>query len=73
LSEKQEITSKTVGFSWHVSVEVEHREVASGGIRYPDKTVTKMSLGGHADDYEAATIGLEEGALKIREEMKKHG
>jgi len=53
---QQEITQKTVGYSWHISLETEHREET--GAKYPDKTVSKTSLGGHADSYEDAVEQL---------------
>lgn len=52
----QEITNKTVGFNFRIVVEREVR--VDSGTKYPDKTVTKAELGGHADTYKQARANL---------------
>lgn len=69
MSEKQEVTQKTVGFSWKISVEAEKR-IDTGG-KYPDKTVTKMSLGGHEDTHIIAEQALQRASGQIKKEIQK--
>jgi len=66
--ETQEVTQRTVGYSWSVSVEVEHREET--GAKYPDKTVTKIGLGGHTDDKGSAVAEAGDAVSQARELTK---
>lgn len=63
-TEEQTVTQKVIGFSFHVSVEKEIR--IETGAKYPDKTIVKASLGGHADTYTDAI-----GQLKTATETVK--
>lgn len=63
---QQEVTQKTVGFSWHISIETEKRTATDA--KYPDKTVSKASLGGHADSYEDAVSQLREAKAELKKE-----
>lgn len=60
------VTTKTIGFSFGISVEKESRKET--GAKYPDKIVAKATLSGHADTFEAAKTLLEEAT----KEVKKH-
>ena len=66
MSMQQEITQKTVGYSWHISIEIEQRAVTAA--KYPDKTVSKTSLGGHADSYEEAVKQLNLAKAELKKE-----
>lgn len=68
-SQIQEITQKTVGFSFHISIETEKR--IETGAKYPDKVVTKASLGGHSDTYEGAVANLKKASEEIRKQIKE--
>ena len=52
----QEILNKTIGFSFRIVVEREVRTATDA--KYPDKTVIKADLGGHADTYDEARANL---------------
>lgn len=67
--ESQAVTTKAIGYSFNVSVEREIR--TDTGAKYPDKTVVKASLGGHADTFDAATSLLESAAKTVKEQIKK--
>ena len=61
----QEIVNKTVGFSFRLVIEREVR--VDSGTKYPDKTVIKAELGGHADTYDEACTNL----THAREEINR--
>lgn len=64
MAETETITQKTIGYSWSISVEKEHREET--GAKYPDKTVTKASFSGHTDTYEEAVKEVNEAKKELR-------
>lgn len=67
--EIQDITQKTVGYSFSISIEQEKR--VESGTKYPDKTVTKASLGGHAETYDEAVASLKKAAEAVKEQLKE--
>lgn len=67
--EKQEVTQKTVGYSFHISIETEKR--VDSGTKYPDKTVAKASLAGHAETYEDAVASLKKATEAVREQLRE--
>lgn len=67
--ELQSITTKAIGYSFNVSIEREIR--ADTGTRYPDKTVVKVSLGGHADTFDGATDLLDRVTHEVKEKIAK--
>ena len=68
MSEKTEVTQKTVGCRWHYHIEVEHREET--GAKYPDKTVVKAGFSGHEDEYEDAVAMIVLAREKAKELVK---
>lgn len=71
MSEKQEVTTKTIGFSFSVSIEQEVR--IDTGAKYPDKTVVKAALSGHADSYDEAVANLKTASQAVKEQIKELG
>lgn len=67
--EVQAVTTKAIGYSFNVSIEREIRTETES--KYPDKTVVKASLGGHADTFDAATSLLEGAAKTVKEQIEK--
>lgn len=67
-SETQEITSKTVGYSFHVSIEKELRIVT--GAKYPDKIVVKASVGGHEETFAEAVGSLKEATETVKTQLE---
>ena len=65
MSETKAITQQAVGYSFAVTIEKETRQ--DNGTKYPDKTVTKATLGGHTDTHSDAVQMLEQATAKIRE------
>jgi|GEM_PF-3799821 len=63
MSETQEITQKTVGFSFHITIEKEKR--VETGAKYPDKLITKASLGGHTETFGEAVQTLKRATLEV--------
>ena len=62
--ETEQVTQKTIGYSWSISVKKEHREET--GAKYPDKTVSKAGFSGHTDTYEEAVVELKEAKKELR-------
>jgi len=69
LSEEKSVTQKSIGFSFHVSIERELR--AETGAKYPDKTIVKASLGGHADTMEEATENLKNATKLVKKQTQE--
>lgn len=67
--EKKEVTTQAIGFSFHVSIEREIRTVT--GAKYPDKTLIKASLGGHADTSDQAKTLLNEATKEIKKQLEE--
>lgn len=65
--ELKAITQKAIGFGFSVSIEREIR--VETGAKYPDKTLVKASLSGHADSYEEATTMLGEATKAVKEKI----
>ena len=63
------VTEQTIGFSFHVTIERESR--TETGAKYPDKTVVKASLGGHADTLDEAKARLKDAVKMVREQLKE--
>ncbi len=66
MSEKTEIISKSVGFSWKYSVESEVRK-AGADSKYSDKDMISVSVGGNCDSFDEMFTQLNEAKAKIRE------
>jgi len=69
LSERTEITNKNVGYSFHVSLEREIRTAT--GAKYPDKTIVKASLGGHAETFKQANDQLRLATVEVRNQLNE--
>lgn len=69
MSEEKSVTQKTIGFSFHVSIEREIRQKTDA--KYPDKTIVKASLGGHADTMAGATTGLKAATDLVKAQVKE--
>ena len=67
--EKKTITQQAIGFSYHVQVEKEIR--SDSGLKFPDKTIVKASLGGHADTSEQAKTLLNEATKEIKKQLEE--
>lgn len=67
MTEKTEITNRTIGFSFHVSLEREIRTAT--GAKYPDKTIVKASLGGHAETFKQAQDQLRLATVEVRNQL----
>lgn len=69
MSETKSITQKAIGFSFSVSIEREVRNATSA--KYPDKTIIKASLGGHAETMDDATEHLKKATELVRKQTQE--
>jgi len=61
--EIQTVVKMEVGYTWSISIEREIRTPT--GAKYPDKTVVKAALTGHARTYEGAVTSLKQAKLEL--------
>lgn len=67
MSEEKNVTTKTIGYSFNITIERETRTVTDA--KYPDKTITKASLGGHAGTFEEVAGLLGKATEEIRKQL----
>lgn len=67
MAEEKTITQQAIGYGFSVSIEREIR--TDTGAKYPDKTVVKASLSGHANTFEDAEKMLGDATEKVKEKV----
>lgn len=63
MNETHTVVKMEVGYTWSISIEREIRTPTEA--KYPDKTVIKASLTGHARTYEGAITSLNQAKLEL--------
>ena len=71
MTETKNVITETIGYSFSITIERETRTATEA--KYPDKTVTKATLGGHASTFDEVAKQLEKATEEIKKQMKGSG
>lgn len=69
MNEQQTVTQQAIGFSYSVTIEKELR--TNTAAKYPDKTVLKATLSGHADTHDMAAVGLRDASKTVKKQISE--
>jgi len=69
MPEIKNVINKTVGYSFSITIEREVR--TETGAKYPDKQITKASVGGHGTTLDDVTKQLEAATEVVKKQVKE--
>jgi len=69
VSEKKEVTTETVGYSFNITIERETRTATTA--KYPDKQIIKASVGGHGATLDDVTKQLVAATAVVKKQVKE--
>ena len=63
MGEQTEVTHRSTGYSFNISIEREER--ITTGAKYPDRNVTTVKVGGHADTFKDCMSQLSQAKQEV--------
>lgn len=69
MTEEKEVTTKTVGYSFSITIERETRTATTA--KYPDKQIIKATVGGHGATLDDVTKQLEAATEVVKKQVKE--
>lgn len=69
MSEVKNVINKTIGYSFNITIERETRTATDA--KYPDKQITKATVGGHGATLDDVTKQLEAATEVVKKQVKE--